>query len=495
MPTSHHSMSPLQRCLGPGRTTSRRRFLTESGMGFGSIALASLLAEEGVLEAKQRGGSNRNDSAAAPLAPKSADFAPQAKSVIFLFMVGGPSQMETFDPKPLLGRLHGQPLPPSFGNVMTQRTTEKSLLLRCHRSFSRCGNSGIEVSDLFPHLSTCVDDISVIRSCHADSVTHAPAMYQMNSGRTLMGFPSLGSWVLYGLGSESQNLPAFVVMLDPDGPLTGGPPCWSSGFLPAVYQGTILHPGDHPIFDLKPAGNRSRSQQRRSLDLLRELNDLQRNGVDDELDARAAAYELAFRMQAHAPEAVDLTREPQATRELYGLENATTAEFGRRCLLARRLVERGVRFVQLYHGGGPGNLTWDAHGNVEENHKRMARQSDQPVAALLKDLRQRGLLDSTLVVWGGEFGRTPMSQGKYGRDHNPFGFSFWMAGGGVQGGRIVGATDELGLRAVEHRCHVNDLHATILHLLGLDHFDLTVLHNGRQERLTDAEGEVIQELL
>jgi len=321
-------------------------------------------------------------------------------------------------------------------------------------------------------------------------------MYQMNSGRVLMGYPSLGSWAVYGLGSVSENLPAFVVMPDPDGALTGGPPCWGAGFLPPVYQGTPFRSGSTPILNLRSSAKRSPVRQRRALDLVERLNKLKRDPADEELEARTASYELAFRMQSHAPEAVDITRDSQATRELYGLDDEVTSEFGARCLRARRLVERGVRFVQLYHGGGPGNLTWDAHADIEENHLRMAPQADRPIAGLLKDLRSRGLLDETLVVWGGEFGRTPMSEGSgTGRDHSPFGFSMWMAGGGIRGGQAVGETDEVGLRAVENPYHVNDIHATILHQLGLNHVDLSYLHNGREERLTDAGGKVIEEIV
>lgn len=476
-------------CPGPRRAFDRRAFL-QSGIGFGSIALASLLAREDIPGSPAKETTGRTS----PLAPKPAHHTPTARSVIFLFMTGGPSQMETFDPKPILNELHGQPLPPSFGAVTTQRTTHQSRLLGSKRTFKRYGQSGVEVSDLFPYLSQCVDDLAIIRSCHADSVAHAPAMYQMNTGRVIMGHPSVGSWVTYGLGSESENLPAYVVMLDPRGTLTGGPPCWGAGYLPPVYQGTLFRPGPKPVLNLR--GARSRPRQKRVLDLLRDLNELRSPSVGDPtLEARLSSYELAFRMQSHVPEAVDLSSESDATKSLYGLEHSVTAEFGRRCLLARRLVERGVRFVQLYHGGGPGNMTWDAHGDIEENHTRMASQSDRPIAGLLTDLRHRGLLDSTLVVWGGEFGRTPMSQGKTGRDHNPLGFTMWLAGGGVKGGCVVGATDAVGLRAIENRCHVNDLHATILHLLGLDQDELTVLHNGREEKLTDAGGRVLWEVL
>ena len=478
-------------CPGPFHAASRRDFLARGGLGFGSLAAASLLAHEGLLPLANAATTN----VANPLAPKKPDFQPKAKSVIFLFMAGGPSQMETFDPKPTLNALHGKPLPESFGKVVTQQTTNESLLLGSKRTFRKCGESGIEISDLFPHLRGCADELAVVRSLYCDSVVHAPAMYQMNSGRILMGHPSLGSWVTYGLGSENEDLPAYVVMLDPDGTLTGGAPCWSSGYLPPVYQGTLFRAGASPILNLRPARGRTRDRQRRSLDLLHRLNSLNRDETDPDLDARLAAYELAFRMQSRAPDAIDISNETKETQRLYGLDEPKTRELGGRCLLARRLVERGVRFVQLYHGGGPGNLTWDAHGDIEENHPRMAGESDKPVAGLLKDLRRRGLLDDTLVVWAGEFGRTPMTQGTTGRDHSPFGFSVWLAGGGTKAGQVIGATDEVGLRAVEDRHHVNDLHATILHLLGLDHFDLTVLHNGREERLTDAEGEPIEQII
>jgi hypothetical protein len=479
------------RCPGPAPAESRRDFLFRGTAGFGSMALASLLAKDGLLPSAQAATANAN-----PLSAKRPHFAPRAKSVIFLFMTGGPSHIETFDPKPVLNKLHDQPLPPSFGKIMTQRTTEASRLLGSKRTFRKCGRSGLEISDLFPHLSTCADELAVIRSCHADSVTHAPAMYQMNTGNVLMGYPSMGSWVTYGLGSESENLPAYVVMLDSDGALTGGPPCWGAGFLPPVYQGTLFRPGATPILNLQPAGGQSRVRQRAELDVLNKLNRLNPDAANDpELEARMASYELAFRMQRHAPEAVDLTRETEETKRLYGLDRPVTEEFGRRCLMARRLVERGVRFVQLYSGGGPGNLTWDAHGDIEENHLRMAGQADLPMAGLLKDLRRRGLLEDTLVVWGGEFGRTPMSEGGNGRDHSPFGFSMWFAGAGVKGGQAVGATDEIGLRAIDQVHPVRDIHATMLHLLGLDQYDLSYLHDGRRHQLTDTGGNVIDAIV
>jgi len=471
-------------CPGTRPALDRRDFLERGGLGLGSIALASLLARDGLAE-----------STGNPLAARPADVSPPATSVIFLFMTGGPSQVETFDPKPDLNRLHGQPVPDSLGKVQTQQANEKSLLLGVKRRFRPNGASGLVMSDLFPHLATCADDLSVVRSMHADSIVHSAALYQMNSGRTLMGHPTIGAWLSYGLGSESDNLPSYVVMLDPDGALVGGPPCWGAGYFPPIYQGTLFRPEAPAILNLRPSGGRTIARQQRNLDLLRQLNQLNRRPADPVLETRAATYELAFRMQKHAPEAVDISRETARTRRLYGVDRAETSEFGRRCLLARRLVERGVRFVQLYSGGGPGNMTWDGHGDIEENHLRMAGQVDQPIAGLLKDLKRRGLLETTLVIWGGEFGRTPMSQGKTGRDHSPFGFSIWMAGAGIQGGRMVGATDEIGLRAVEKPYHVRDLHATILDRVGLDQDALTYLHNGRDERLTDIGGRVISELL
>ncbi len=472
--------------FGPRFPISRRDFLLQEGLGFGAIALGSLLARDGLAD----GTAPSN-----PLSARPAAVEPPATSVIFLFMAGGPSQVETFDPKPELNRLQGNPVPASFGKVQTQQADEKSLLLGSKRTFRPCGESGLVMSDLFPHLAGCADDLSVVRSIHADSIVHSAALYQMNTGRILMGHPSIGAWATYGLGSESDNLPSYIVMLDPDGTLVGGPPCWGAGFFPPIYQGTLFRPEAPPILNLKPSKGRTLDRQQRNLQLLRELNRINRRPIDTVLEARAATYELAFRMQRHAPEAVDLSRETAETRQLYGIGRPETEEFGRRCLLARRLVERGVRFVQLYSGGGPGNMTWDGHSDIEENHQRMAGQVDAPIAGLLKDLKRRGMLDRTLIVWGGEFGRTPMSQGKTGRDHSPFGFSMWLAGAGLKGGRMVGATDEIGLRAVEQPYHVRDLHATILDRLGLDHDALTHRHNGREERLTDIGGRVISELL
>ncbi len=351
------------------------------------------------------------------------------------------------------------------------------------------------MSDLMPHLAGCVDDLCYLQSCWCTSTVHAPAMYQLHSGRTLMGYPSLGSWVVYGLGSASDNLPAYCVLLQPEGTPEGGAPCWGAGFLPAVYQGTLLRKGPSPILNLRPPAGAGGERQKRTLDLLRQMNAADLRPGDTDLEARIASYELAFRMQSSAPEAVDLARETPATRKLYGLDDAKTADFGTRLLLARRLVERGVRFVQVYSGGGPLITQWDAHDDINANHEKMCGHVDRPVAGLLKDLKSRGLLKDTLVVWASEFGRTPMSQGGKGRDHNPYGFTMWLAGGGVKGGQAIGETDEFGLYAVKDKISVNDFHATLLHLLGLDHEKLTHPHSGRDERLTDVAGKVVERVM
>jgi hypothetical protein len=461
---------------------SRREFLFQAGGGFGALALSWLLSRDGYAS-ESRPSSN-------PLAAKPPHFEAKAKSVIFMFMVGGPSHIDLFDPKPELQKRHGQPLPKSFGMPVSQFTKGDTPLLASTRQFRKHGQSGLEVSDLLPHLATCVDDIAFLRSCWCTSTIHAPAMYELHSGRTLMGYPSLGSWVTYGLGSVSENLPAYCVMVQPE----GGAPCWGAGFLPPVYQGTLLRKGPSPILNLRRPDDVSPEQQRRTLDLIKRMNEVDLDPDDNELAARIATYELAFRMQQHAPEAVDVSKETAATQRAYGLDDKRTADFGMRCLLARRLVERGVRFVQLYSGGGPLITQWDAHDDINGNHEKMCGHVDQPIAALLRDLKQRGLLESTLVVWASEFGRTPMSQGGKGRDHNPYGYTMWMAGGGVKGGQAVGATDEFGLRAQTERISVHDFHATMLHLLGVDHEKLTFLHNARDERLTDVAGQVISQI-
>ncbi len=466
------------------RLLSRREVLSRAGHGLGALALAHLLKAEA---SEAPGGMGR------PL----PHFAPRAKRCIFLFMVGGPSQMELFDPKPALDRLHGQRLPASFGTVSSQFLENDPICLGTTRTWGRYGDCGMDMSDLIPHMHVHADRIALVRSCMVDSVVHAPAHYQMNSGRVFMGHPSLGSWVTYGLGSLSDNLPAFVVMSQPQGTPEGGPPCWSAGYLPARNQGTLFRPGANPIVNLAPEDPAfTRSRQRRILDFTQRLNRQTLSPGDSELEARIASYELAFQMQAEAPEAVNLSREPASIRALYGLDRPATAEFGTRCLIARRLIERGVRFVQLYSGGGPVAWQWDAHDDVNANHEKMCGATDQPVAALLTDLDRRGLLEDTLVVWGGEFGRTPVSQkGSRGRDHNATGFSMWFAGGGIRPGTIYGATDEIGLNAVSGRAHIHDIHATLLHLMGLDHTRLTFPHGGRDERLTDVSGEVIRGIL
>ena len=473
-------MNPFQR-----QFVTRRDVLGRAAHGFGSIALASLLDPPAWAAAKRIN----------PLAAKPPHFAPKAKSVIFLFMVGAPSHIDTFDPKPALEKFDGQPLPPSYGTIVSQFTKGDTPLLKSPWKFSKYGQSGMEVSTLFPHIAQKVDDICFVRSFYTESTVHAPAMYQVNTGRILMGYPSMGSWITYGLGSESDNLPAYVVMPQPEGTPEGGTPCWGAGFLPAVYQGTVFRPGPNPIVNLKPESGVSPERQRRTLDFLQSMNEMDALDSDTELAARISSYELAFRMQSHAPEAVDLSKETDETRQLYGLDRKQTAEFGTRCLLARRLVERGVRFVQLYSGGGPVSVQWDAHKDLVANHEKMCCMTDQPVAALLTDLKRRGLLDTTLVIWGSEFGRLPMSQGGNGRDHNPHGFTMWFAGGGVKAGSAIGRTDELGLKGEGARYHMRDFHATILDLLGMDQNRLWFLHNGRNEKLTDFGGSVIREMI
>ena len=471
--------------------TNRREFLRTAGGGMGALALTALLARDGVLRtataAESAGSIN-------PLASKPPHFRPRAKRVIWLFMHGGPSHVDLFDPKPELAKLAGQPLPESFGPVMTRRKVAQNPLLAPVLPFKSRGQSGVEISDFLPHMAEHADQLCVIRSCHGDSVNHPQSVYQMNTGSILMGRPSVGSWVSYGLGTENDEMPAFIVMPDPGGGIKGGAPAWGNGYLPASHQGTPMRPGQSPILNLRPPPSISGEQQRSTLDLIGRLNrrHLEQRDNDDELSARINAYELAFRMQSAAPDLVDLRGETAETLEQYGIGDNETNEFGTRCLLARRMIERGVRFVQLYSGDGNG---WDAHGQLKKNHEMLCRRTDKPVAGLLADLKRRGLLDETLVIWGGEFGRMPMSEGGTGRDHNPWGYSVWMAGAGVRGGMAYGATDEVGLRAVENKVHVHDLHATILHLLGINHEGLTYPHNGREERLTDVAGRVVQEIL
>jgi hypothetical protein len=470
---------------------TRREFLLRSGGGVGALALASLLAGDARFA---KAVDDRADSSADPLAPRKPHFAAQATRLIWLFMHGGPSHVDLFDPKPELVKFSGQSLPESFGQVMTRRKVAQNPLLGPVMPFQPRGRSGLEISDFLPQIADCADEICVLRSCHGDSVNHPQSVYQMNTGTILMGKPSVGSWVAYGLGTENRNMPAFVVLPDPGGGIKGGPPAWGSGFLPASFQGTTMRPGKSPILNLRPQPQIADFQQAAALDLVRTLNarHLEEREFDGELTARVNAYELAFRMQAAAPELVDLSGETRETLELYGIGENPTDDFGTRCLLARRMIERGVRFVQLYAGATDG---WDAHNDVLKNHGELCQRTDKPVAGLLRDLRRRGLLDDTLVVWGGEFGRMPMSEQGKGRDHNPWGYSMWLAGAGVKGGTAYGATDAVGLRAAENKVHVHDLHATLLHLLGLDHEQLTYFHNGRNERLTDVAGRVVHEIL
>jgi hypothetical protein len=466
------------------RFSSRREFLAAAGGGFGALAFAAM--------AHTQDKTSPRPDPANPLALQQSPFAPKADRVLFLFMEGGPSQVDLFDPKPELTKRHGQPLPASFGKVITPMGTGSNKLLASKRKFHKCGQSEIEMSDWLPFMSQCADDFAVVRSCQADGLNHVGSVCQMNTGSILAGRPSLGSWVTYGLGSPNQNLPGFVVLTD-SGEVTGGPRNWGTGFMPATYQGTLFRSGAKPILDLDPPDGVSAERQRDKLKLIRELDDIHRQARPDDLQlsARLNSYELAFRMQAYAPEAVDLAQESEATKRAYGFDRKECADYAHRCLLARRLLERNVRFVQVYCGAGS---QWDAHSDLEGNHTRLCARMDQPTAALLKDLKQRGLLERTLVVWGGEFGRTPMTEGTNGRDHDPYGFTMLFAGGGVKGGRVIGRTDEFGLRAVEDHAHVHDLHATILYALGLDHLGLTYFHNGRHERLTIDAGHVINKL-
>lgn len=460
--------------------SSRRRFLYNASTGLGSMALASLMAEQA---APRAAAATLHD----PTVPKPPHFKPKAKSVIFLFMEGGPSHIDLFDPKPKLNEMHGQPMPASFGKLITAMGTGNNALMGAPRTFTQHGKSGLWVSELYPHVAKHADDLAVVRSCIADGLNHVGSVCQMNTGDILAGRPSMGAWVTYGLGSANKNLPAFTVLIDDKDPL-GNTKNWAAGFLPAVYQGTLFRQGDVPILNTKPGLGQSPERQQSKLSFLKELNQNfgADKGEDTQLDARIRSFELAYQMQSSGPEAVDLTQESEATKELYGLNSPATATFGRNCLMARRLVERGVRFVELYSGSGSG---WDAHSDLEGNHGKWCKASDQPIAGLLTDLKQRGMLDDTLIVWGGEFGRTPFNEKGNGRDHNPWGFTMFFAGGGVRGGRTIGSTDEIGLRAVERPTHVHDIHSTILHALGLDHLRLTYQHNGRAERPTIVAGE------
>jgi hypothetical protein len=462
--------------------SSRREFFTQAGSGLAGLALASMLAENGYAGPAV---------AVDPLLPKKPNHVPTAKSVIFLFMEGGPSHVDLFDPKPLLTKLDGKPVPDSIGKPsQTSRGTAHNTLMASRRKWKQYGQSGIWVSDWYANIGEHVDDMTVIRSCWADGLNHVGSVCQMNTGSILAGRPSLGAWVTYALGTANKNLPTFVVLSDGRDPLGGGAN-WNSGFLPALYQGTRFRTGDTPILDLKPPAGITDEQQRNQLGLLQKMNQIwaKDKSDDTELDARIRSFELAYQMQSAASDAVDLSAESEATKKMYGIDNPASAVFGTNCLLARKLVERGVRFVELYSGAGSG---WDAHNDLEGNHTKYCAASDKPIAGLLTDLKARGMLKDTLVVWGGEFGRTPFNELTTGRDHNPWGFTMWMAGGGAKGGQYVGTTDEIGLRAVDQPAHVHDIHATILWMLGLDHRQLTFMHNGRAERPTVLAGEVIK---
>ncbi len=477
-----------------GRT--RREFLWQAGGGFTGVALAAALGDDGFLQ-RQTLAADGLTPFRNPLRPRPSHLPARAKSVIFLFMYGGPSQIDTFDYKPAMKGMDNKTVQvKTFGRAGHRQSGR---IVEPRWNFKQYGECGKWVSDLFPHLGTCVDDIAFLHSMTADSPIHGSAMLMMNSGRILSGSPCMGSWINYGLGTVNENLPGFVVMLDPRGGPISGAKNWSSGYMPATYQATVMRSRGKPILDLAPPEGVSPEMQREVLDSLgaynREHYRARRDNSD--LAARIASYELAFRMQRHAPEAVDHSREDPRTLALYGMDRKETEVFGRQCLLARRLVERGVRFIQIYSGGNHGDANWDAHGDLKSNHDLHALETDKPIAGLLKDLKQRGLLEETLVVWGGEFGRQPTAEYEKGtgRDHNAYGFTMWMAGGGVRGGVTHGATDEFGFQAVEDRVSIHDLHATILNQLGFDHERLTYRYSGRDFRLTDVHGRVLQELL
>ena len=460
---------------------TRRESLQRMGTGLGVLGLAGLLAQEGSL------ASAAEPKASSPLAPKVSHFAPRAKHIIHLFMNGGPSQVDTFDPKPALEKYNGQR--PPGAELKTERRTGG--LLMSPFKFQKYGQSGIEVSDLFPRVGSCIDDICVIRSMHTNIPNHEPSLLMMNSGETQPTRPAMGSWLLYGLGTENQNLPGFVVLC-PGKPVVG-PALWSNSFLPGIFQGTHINHAQSvdPKRVIRHISNPylSETAQRRQLDLLNQMNQMhleRRGGRDNRLESRIESLEMAFRMQSEAQEVFDLTRETRETREAYG-----PGQFATGCLTARRLVESGVRMVQLYYGDGQ---PWDDHDNIKA-HADKARDVDQPIAALIQDLKQRDLLKDTLIIWGGEFGRTPVAENGNGRDHNHHGFSMWLAGGGVKGGMTYGSTDEIGFAATENKVHVHDLHATILHLMGLDHEKLTFHYSGRDFRLTDVEGRVVREII
>jgi hypothetical protein len=475
--------------------SSRREFLKRTGNGFGLLALASLLNQENLLAST----TETANSSVNPLAPKPSHFSAKAKSVIWLFMNGGPSQVDTWDYKPELVKRNGQELK-GFDKNTGFFTEQVGPLMKSPFKFKQHGKCGAWVSELFPNMARHVDKMAFLYSCWTDSNNHSPALLKINTGMTRMGFPCVGAWVTYGLGTVSQNLPAFVTMYDTlgRGLPKGYAQNWGAGFLPSIYQGTALKPKGEPIEDLYRSKEMTQGQQRAQLDLLKKLNrrKLETGPMEPELAARIETFELAYRMQMAAPEALDLKKESKTVQKLYGLDNPKCAHFGRQCLIARRMVERGVRFVQIYSGGEENEKSWDGHTNIVQNHGGFAGETDIPIGGLLTDLQSRGLLDSTLIIWCGEFGRLPIVQkGGTGRDHNPHAFTAWLAGGGVKGGTLYGKTDEIGHKAVVDRVSINDLHATILHLLGMDHKRLTYRFNGRDFRLTDVAGNVVKAIL
>jgi uncharacterized protein (DUF1501 family) len=482
----------------------RREFLFRSGGGISGLALAYLLEQQGLLSAEQTGSPGGDSCAAAavgvnPYATKPPHFKPRATAVISLFMGGGWSQVDTFDPKPALAKYAGEPIDGKVQGDVIVRQGFPGPLMPSPFTFKKYGQSGIEVSELFPHLSRHVDQMAFLRSVYGRSNDHVQGTYEMQTGQINLGFPSVGSWVTYGLGSVSSSLPAYVVMTDARGGPLGGPNDWSAGFIPAAYQGTQFRSTGDPIVDLKPPAGMSADSQRARLDALAKLNelDMEKFPGNSELAARISSYELAYRMQGCAPGAVDVARESDATKTLYGLDDKISEPFGRQCLMARRLVERGVRFVQVF-AGGVGNQnadTWDAHDDIKANHTQHAAETDRPMAGLLTDLKAHGLLDSTLVIMHSEFGRMPISQRGVGRDHNPGAQTVLMAGAGIAGGQVIGASDEFGLKAMDQPISYHDLHATLLHLLGLDHTKLTYRFNGRDMRLTDVYGTLIPQIV
>jgi len=477
----------------------RRQWLRQSGMGFGLVALSSMLYEERLPTSS---AASLNDLH--PLVAQKSHLQPRAKSIIWLFINGGPSQVDTWDYKPALARWDGKSIrdfDSSFEDTTGFFRHEVGGLMRSPFTFRQYGECGKWVSSLFPHLSRHVDEMAFIHSGYSESNNHSPALFMMNCGLPRMGYPCVGSWITYGLGCESRSLPAFVVMSDPldRGLPKGHAANWGAGFLPSVYQGTWIKPKGEPIDNLNRRDHLTDGQQRRHLDLLTRLNRRHFEPRQEELElaARIESFELAYRMQSAAPAALELQQEPAHIQRLYGLDDKRCAHFAAQCLTARRLVERGVRFIQIYSGGTENQRSWDGHKDIAGNHRQFAAETDQPIAGLLADLRQRGMLDETLVVWGGEFGRLPIAQtgDEPGRDHNPHAFTFWLAGGGVKGGTSYGKTDEVGFKATVDRVHVNDLHATMLHLMGLDHTQLTYTYNGRAFRLTDVAGRIIHRII